>query len=93
VQGRIGHGHTADEHRRQLGYRRQLAGTSDLHVNAENGGELLLRRVFMRHRPARLAADKAHFALQRQAVDLVHHAINVVGQAIALLADGLVKRY
>ena len=93
VQRGVGHGHAADEHRCQLGHRRQLAGAPDLDVDAKYGRQLLLRRVFVRHRPARLTRFKTQLALQAQAVDLVNHAINVKGQLVPLLPDALVKRY
>jgi hypothetical protein len=62
VQGGVGHGHAAHEHRRQLGHRGELAGAAHLHVDVQHGGELLLRRVLVRHGPARLAGDKAQRA-------------------------------
>ena len=56
-------------------------------------GRHLLRGVLVRHGPARLAGLEAQVALQLQRVDLVDHAINVVGQRIATGAHLLVKRY
>jgi hypothetical protein len=56
-------------------------------------GRHLLRGVLVRHGPARLAGLEAQVALQLQRVDLVDHAINVVGQRIAAGAHLLVKRY
>ena len=47
---------------------------------------LLLRRVLVRHRPARLARDEAEPLLQRARVDLVDHAVDVEGQRVALRA-------
>ena len=45
----------------------------------------------MRHRPARLAADKAEFFLQRQAIDFIDHTINIKRQAVALRRDRRIK--
>jgi hypothetical protein len=87
VQRGVGHGDAAHEHRRQLGHRRELAGAAHLHVDGQHGGQLLLRRVLVRHGPARLAGDKSPAALQRQAVDLVDHAVDVKRQAVALAPD------
>ena len=93
MQGGVGHGHTAHKHRREFGHGCEFAGAPHLHVNGQHAGELLLRRVFVRHRPARLAADKAQALLQRQAVDLVDHAVNVKRQLVAQRANALVKRH
>ena len=92
VQGGVGHRHPSHKHGRQLGHRREFAGATHLHVNAQHGGELLLRRVFVRHGPAWLAGDKAQGALQIEPVDLVHRAVNVKRQLVALGTQALVKR-
>jgi hypothetical protein len=78
---------------RQLGHRRELAGAAHLHVDAEHGGELLLRRVLVRHGPARLARDETQLPLQRQAVDLVDHAVDVETAGWSRSAPRLVKRH
>ena len=91
VQRGIGHGHATHKHRLQLGHRCELAGTADLHVDAAHHGQHFLRRVLVRHRPARLAADKAELALQRDAVDLVDHAIDIEGQLVTPFGNLLVK--
>ena len=85
VQRRIGHRGAAHKHRRELGHRRELARAPDLHIDRQHRGQLLLRGVFVRHRPARLAAGKAQALLQRQAVHFVDHAVNVKAQALAQL--------
>jgi hypothetical protein len=92
VQGRVAHRRAADEHRLQLGDRGQLAGAADLDLDAEQLRHLLLRRVLVRHRPARLAADEAEPLLQRAIVDLVDHAVDVERQRVALLADAAMER-
>ncbi len=93
VQGGVGHRHTADEHGRQLGHGRELAGATDLHVDRFHRGQFLLWRVFVRHRPARLARDEAQHALQRQAVHLVDHAVDVEWQTVTPRRDVTVKCY
>ena len=77
----------ADEHRLELGHRRQLAGAADLDLDVVQPRQLLLRRVLVRHRPARLARDEAQPLLQRAVVDLVDHAVDVEGQRVALGRD------
>ena len=91
VEGGIGDRHTAHEDRSQLGHRSKFAGAANLHVDGLHGSELLLRRVLVRHGPARLAADEAQALLQRQCVDLVDHTVDVERQAVAQRGDLLVK--
>ena len=91
VQRRVAHRGAAHEHGLQLGHRRQLAGAADLDVDAAQRGGLLLRRVLVRHRPARLARDEAQLLLQRHAVDLVDDAVDVERQRVALRTHGLVE--
>ena len=45
----------------------------------------------MRHSPTRFTRDKAQFFLQGQIIDFVDHAINVIGQGIALCGNAFVK--
>ena len=54
---------------------------------ALRSGRLLLRRVLLRHRPARLARLEAELFLQGAVVDLVDDAVDVVGQAVAQRGD------
>ena len=93
VQGSVGDGHTADKHGGELGDGRQFASAAHLNFNAQYGRQLLLRRILVRHRPARLARHKTQLTLQIHAVDFVHHAVNVESKAIALLPHSLVVRY
>ena len=58
VQRSIGDGHAAHKHGGQFGDGCQFAGATNLHFDAQHGGELLLRRILVRHRPARLARHK-----------------------------------
>ena len=55
-------------------------------------GLRLLRREFVRERPARRAADHAEPLLQAEVVDLVDDAVDVVGQLGALGGDLAVDR-
>ena len=55
-------------------------------VDALSTRRLLLRRVLVRHRPARLARLEAELLLQRAVVDLVDHAVDVERQLVALRA-------
>ena len=93
VQRGVAHRGAAHKHRGQLGHRCQLAGAPHLGVDALQRGDLLLRRVFVRHRPARLAGDKTQALLPGQRIDLVDHAVNVKRQAVALGTHGLMKRH
>ena len=51
---------------------------------SSTGGELLLGRVLVRHRPARLAVTKPELLLRRQASDLCRPPVDVETQAVAL---------
>ena len=79
VQSRVGHRNAADEHRLQTRHRRQRAGAADLDVDRLDHGQRFLRRIFVRHRPARLARTESEALLQFEAIDLVHHAIDIEG--------------
>ena len=92
VQRGVGDGDAANKHRAQPRHRGQRASAAHLHVDGFHHGQRFLRRVFVRHRPARLAGAKTQLALQRQAVDLVHHAVDVKRQTVAQLGHALVKR-
>ncbi len=90
VQGRVGHGDAADEHRRQPHSRRRRAGAADVDLDRLDRGLLFLRRELVRDRPARRAADEAEFALAGEVVELVDDAVDVERQRVALLADARV---
>ena len=92
VQRGVAHRRAADEHRLELGHRRQLAGAADLDLDAVQPRLLLLRRVLVRHRPARLARLEAELLLQRAFVDLVDHAVDVERQRVALGGDASVEQ-
>jgi len=93
VQRGVGDGHAAHADRLQPRHGGEFAGAAHLHIHAQEHGGHFLRRVFVRHGPARLAGDKAQLLLQRQGIDFVNHAINLIGQAAALLPQALVKRH
>ena len=93
MQGGVGYGYAAYKHGRELGYRGELAGAAHLHVNGLHHGDLFLRGVFVRHGPARLAADKAQLLLPGEAIDLVDHAVNIKRQAVAQGGHLLVKSH
>ena len=93
VQSGVGDGDPADKHRCQLGHRRELASAPHLNLDGLHRGEFLLRGVFVRHRPARLAGHEAQLPLCGQAVHFVNHTVNVKGQGIACLTDALVKAH
>ena len=91
MQGRVRHRRAADEHRLELGHRRELAGAADLDVDVVEPRRLLLRRVLLRHGPARLARLEAEPLLQLARVDLVDDAVDLVGQLLAQRRDPRVK--
>ena len=93
VQRGVAHRRAAHEDRRELGHWRELAGAPDLDFDAFELGDLLLRRILVRHRPARLAGDKAQALLLQHRVELVDHAIDVEGQRVALGAHRAVKTH
>jgi hypothetical protein len=57
-------------------------------ISMSQRGHLLLRRVLVRHRPARLARHEAQALLQFDGVHLVDHAVDVERQRIAPGAHG-----
>ena len=87
VQCGVGDHHTGDLHRCQSGDRRQRASASDLKIDALQGGFLFLRRVLVGDGPARRARHEAQFTLQTQCIELDDRAIDVVIEAITLLAE------
>jgi hypothetical protein len=91
VQGGVGHRHAANEYRGKARHGRQRPGAAHLHLDAEHRGELLLCRILVCHRPARLARDEPQFALLIEAVDLVHHAVDVERQLVAARGDVVVE--
>ena len=87
VQGGVLHHDAADGDRRQPRHRRHRAGTADLNVDAVENGRRLLRRKLVRDRPARAARHEAESVLPVEPVDLVDHAVDVVAERGAVVAD------
>jgi hypothetical protein len=91
VQRGVGHGHATHEYRGQFGHRGEFAGAAYLYVDGQDGGQLLLRRVFVGHGPTRLTRHEAERALQIEPVDLVNRAVYVERQGVALTTKFAVK--
>ena len=77
----------ADRDRLQLGDRRQRAGAADLNLDTLEHGRRALGRELVRDRPAGTARDEAQPLLQREVVDLVDDAVDVVAEVGALGLD------
>ena len=73
-------------------HRRQRTGAADLDLDLPQHRRRLLGRKLVGDRPARGARDKAEALLQRDAVDLVDHAVDIVGQRRPLGLDAVVLR-
>ena len=93
MESRIGNVYAANKNGLKLCHGGKLSGSTHLYLDSRNRSQLFLSWVFVGHCPSRLAPLEAQVALQLQRVDLVDHAINVVGQRIAAGAHLLVKRY
>ena len=76
----------------QLGDRGQRAGAADLDLDRLDDGRRALGGKLVRDRPARAARDEAEPFLQRELVDLVDHAVDVVAERRPLRLDGAVMR-
>ena len=92
VQRRVGDDDAADRDRLQLGDRRQRAGAADLDLDRLDDRRRPLGGEFVRDRPARAARDEAEPLLQREVVDLVDDAVDVVAERRALRLDRAVMR-
>ncbi len=87
MQRGAGDHNAAHGDRRQLGHGRQGTGAADLDRDPLDHGLGLLCRELVRNGPAWRPTDEAQPLLQIEPVDLVDHAVDVVGQGVALLAD------
>ncbi len=87
VQGRVLHHDAANCDRRKARHRRHRAGAADLNVDAVEDRRRLLRRELVRDRPARAARHEAKAILPVETVDLVDHAVDVVAERGAVIAD------
>ena len=92
VQGGVGDDDAADRHGLELGDRRQRAGASDLDLDRLDDRRRLFGGKLMRGRPARRARHEAEPLLQREVVDLVDDAVDVVAERRPLLLDRAVLR-
>ena len=61
------------------------AGAPDRHHDVEQPGGALLGRELVGHRPAGRLGGEAELALQAEVVDLQHHAVDLVGEVVAVL--------
>ena len=80
VQGGVGDDDAADGHRLELGDRRQRARAADVDLDRLDDRRRLLGRELVRDRPARRARDEAEPLLQREIIDLVDDAVDVVAE-------------
>ena len=92
VQGRPRNQHAAHVHRFQFGHGRQRAGAPHLDPDLLQDGRGLFGGKLPRHGPAWRAPDKTKAPLQAKVVQLVHHAIDVVGQAGAFRGNLRLER-
>src|SRR5439155_12808746 len=80
----------ADEHRFQARHRRYRAGPPDLNLDGDDFGGHLFGRKLVRDCEAWRPRHEAEALLLREIVDLVHDAVDLVGQRVALLAEATV---
>ena len=92
VQGGVGDDDAADRDGLELGDRGQRAGAPDLDLDRLEHGRRPLGGELVRDRPARAARDEAEPLLQREIVDLVDDAVDVVAEVCALSLDRAVVR-
>jgi len=82
MQGGVGDGDPAHENRLQPRYRSQGASTSHLHINGDDAGRRFLGRELVGDRPTWCAGDITQRRTVDQPIDLVDHAIDLVGQGL-----------
>ena len=87
VEGCRRDGRTGEPHRLNDRLRRQNAGSADLHNNIAHYARLFLRRVLIRHRPARRLCGAAENGALRKIVDLDDRAVDIEWIALARIAD------
>ena len=83
------HRRAGDLHRLHVRERRDPPGAAHVDPDVEELGGGLLRRVLEGDRPARRPRRRAQPALQRDLVDLDHHAVDLVLHRVPLLAVAL----
>ena len=77
-------GDSAQRNRLQQRHRRQRPGAAHLHLNLMNPCHRLARGVLVGNGPSRSLRRGAHLRLQGDGVHLDHHAVNLIGQRLAL---------
>src|SRR5210317_1494641 len=82
--------YAADKYRIEPGYRRHRTCSTDLELDSLDLSEFFLCRKLVRNRPPRCTGYKPKLALQRETIDLVHHAIDVVAKCVTLATNGCV---
>ena len=87
MQRRVRNDDAPHGERGQPRHRRQRAGAADLDVDRQQPGPGQLGGKLVRQSPARGGGAKPEAALQRQIVDLVNHAVDIVAKAGALRLD------
>ena len=87
MQRRVGHCHSADEHRSEPCHRRQRPGAADLDIDAEHLRDCFLRRKLVSNREARRARHVSELLLIGTRIDPVDNAVDFVRQRGAPLAD------
>ena len=87
VERDVGNDHAAHRHRRQAAHGRQLASAAHLDVDGFQRGFGAFGGKLVRHAPARRLGDKTQPLLPVEPVDLVDHAVDVIGQVRPLALD------
>ncbi len=85
MERRARHHRASHPHRIELSHRRE--GTSAPHLYGDIAQErgLLFGRELIRDRPARGTRGESQFALLSEGIDLHHHPIDLIRQAVAHL--------
>ena len=87
VQRGVRDGRAGQTHRLNDRLRREHTRAADLHDNVAHAALLLLRRVLIRHRPARELRRAAEILPLREVVDLDDRTVNVERERLAVVAD------
>ena len=87
MQRGIRDGRAGQTHRLNDRLRREHTRAADLHDDVAHAALLLLRRVFIRHRPARELRRAAEILPLREIVDLNDRAVDVERERLAVVAD------
>ena len=90
VQSRVRDDDAADRDGPQSRQRIERTGPADIDLDGVEDCRRLLRGKFVRQRPARRPRHEAEARLQREVVDLVDDAVDVVAELGAIRLDGAV---